>query len=96
VITVPRQRILPGKDAVVIRRLLLVAATVFGVVVVPAGPAQAIPACKSGYACLYQWWADREHTVFRGFRSIDCQGAVVSSGTLSGYLEFNQSRCNSR
>ena len=79
-----------------IRRLLLVAATVFSfVVVLPAGPAQAIPACKSGYACLYQWWADREHTVFNGFRSIDCQGSMVSSGKLSGYLEFNQSRCNS-
>ena len=77
-----------------IRRLLLVAATVFVAVVMPAGQAQAIPACKDRYACLYQWWADREHTVFNGFRSIDCQGGVVSSGRQSGFLEFNQVRCN--
>ncbi|KOV85553.1 hypothetical protein ADL03_13850 [Nocardia sp. NRRL S-836] len=61
----------------------------------PAGPAQAIPACKSGYACLYQWWADREHTEFNGFLSIDCDGSAVSSGTRSGYLQFTQARCNS-
>jgi hypothetical protein len=80
----------------VIRRMLLVAATVFVAVVMPAGQAQAIPVCKSGYACLFQWWADRDHTVFNGFQSIDCQGGVVSSGTRSGFLEFNQVRCTSR
>jgi hypothetical protein len=79
----------------VIRRLLLVAATVFVTVVMPAGQAQAIPVCRNGYTCLYQWWADREHTVFNGFRSIDCQGGVDSRGTLSGFLEFNQARCSS-
>ncbi len=78
-----------------LRRLLLVAATVFVAVVMPAGQAHAIPVCKNGYACLYQWWADRDHTVFNGFRSIDCQGGVDSSGKLSGFLEFNQVRCSS-
>ncbi|MEU7481550.1 hypothetical protein AB0A63_36630 [Lentzea sp. NPDC042327] len=77
-----------------IRRMLLVAATALGVVLVPTGQAQAIPMCKSGYACLYQYWADSEHTVFNGFRSIDCQGRVDSSGKLSGYLQFTQARCN--
>lgn len=90
-----RQQIPPGKGVTVIRRLLLVAATVFGVVVaLPATEAQAIPVCKSGYACLYQWWADRDHTIFNGFLSIDCRGVAESSGTHSGFLDFNQARCN--
>jgi len=81
----------------VIRRLVVVAATVFGVaVVLPAVPAQAIPVCRSGYACLYQWWADREHTVFNGFLSTDCEGVSTSSGTHTGFLEFNQARCGGR
>ena len=78
-----------------IRRLLLVAATVLSfVVVLPTAQAQAIPVCKSGYACLYQWWADRDHTIFNGYLSVDCQGRSESEGTHSGYLEFNQARCN--
>jgi hypothetical protein len=78
----------------VIRRLLLVAATVLGFVAfVPAGPAQAIPACKAGFACLYQFWADSEHTVFNGFRSVDCNRQVTTSGKLTGFLEFSQGQC---
>ena len=78
-----------------IRRLVIAAAAALAAtVVIPTAQAQAIPACGSRYECLYQWWADREHTVFNGFRSIDCQGGVVSSGRQSGFLEFNQVRCN--
>lgn len=79
-----------------IRRALVVAATVLGVaVVVPAVEAQAIPACASGHACLYQWWADPGRTVFSGYLSINCQGNAASSGTRTRYLDFTQSRCNS-
>lgn len=77
-----------------IRRLLLVAATVLGVVLVP-GQAQAIPVCRDRYTCLYQWWADRDHTIFNGYQAIDCQGGVDTVGTLSGFLEFHQARCGS-
>lgn len=78
-----------------IRRALVVAATVLGVaVVVPAVEATAIPMCRSGYACLYQWWADPDHTVFKGYMAIDCRGNVDSSGTRTRYLDFSQSRCN--
>ncbi len=78
-----------------IRRVLIVAATVLGVAgVVPAVEAQAIPACRSGYTCLYQWYADPGHTVFTGYLSIDCQGHSDSSGDRSRYLDFNQAPCN--
>lgn len=77
-----------------IRRLLLAAVTALAaVVVIPTAPAQAIPACGNGYSCLYQWWADRAHTVFNGFLSVDCSGNVDISGTRSGYLVFSQARC---
>ncbi|MBP2327300.1 uncharacterized protein YraI [Kibdelosporangium banguiense] len=78
-----------------IRRLLLVAATTLGVVaVMPAAQAQAIPQCRSGYTCLYQWYQDAAHTVFAGYLSVDCRGNSASSGTRTRYLEFNQARCN--
>jgi hypothetical protein len=80
----------------VIRRVLVVAATLLGVVAfVPAVPAQAIPHCRDGYACLYQWWADQEHTVFNGFLSIDCDGTATSSGRLTGFLVFGDAQCGS-
>lgn len=78
-----------------VRRLLVVAATLIGVAaVVPAVPAQAIPRCRDGYACLYQWWADAEHTVFNGFLSIDCNGVATSSGRQTGFLVFGDALCN--
>ncbi|MEV4314115.1 DUF6289 family protein [Actinocrispum sp. NPDC049592] len=78
-----------------IRRVLVVAATVLGVVgVLPAVEAQAIPVCRNGYACLYQWYADPGHTVFSGYLSVDCNGNADSSGTRTRYLDFNQAPCN--
>ena len=77
-----------------IRRLLLAAVTALAAaVVIPTAQAQAIPACGNGYSCLYQWWADRAHTVFNGYLSVDCGGNVDTFGTRSGYLVFNQARC---
>ena len=79
-----------------IRRLLLAATAATALaVVLPTAQAQAIPACGNGYACLYQWWADRAHTVFNGFLSVDCSGEVTVSGTRSGYLVFSQAPCTS-
>jgi hypothetical protein len=78
----------------VVRRLLVAVAAALGVVALAPASAQAIPMCKSGYACLYQWYADPEHTVFNGFRAIDCDGSVDSSGVQRGYLVFGQARCN--
>ncbi|MFJ6671828.1 hypothetical protein ACIQMJ_12035 [Actinosynnema sp. NPDC091369] len=77
-----------------IRRLLVVVAAALGVVALVPASAQAIPVCKSGYACLYQWYADPEHTVFNGYLSIDCDGSADSSGVHRGYLVFGQARCN--
>ena len=79
-----------------VRRLLVATAAALGMVGVGVGvaPAQAIPVCKSGYACLYQWYADPEHTEFNGYRSINCDGSVDSSGIQRGYLVFGQARCN--
>ncbi|ROP42699.1 hypothetical protein [Saccharothrix texasensis] len=77
-----------------IRRLLVGVVAALGVVALAPASAQAIPVCKSGYACLYQWYADPEHTVFNGFRSIDCDGSVDNSGVQRGYLVFGQARCN--
>ena len=77
-----------------IRRLLVAVVAALGVVALVPTAAQAIPVCKSGYACLYQWYADPERTVFNGFRAIDCDGSVESSGVLRGYLVFGDARCN--
>jgi hypothetical protein len=82
-----------GKDTTVIRRLLLVAATVLGIAVVVPGQANAYPHCKAGYTCLYQWWADSAHTIFNGYLSIGCDGTSESEGTHTGYLEFHESIC---
>lgn len=77
-----------------VRRALVLAATLIGVLaVVPAVPAQAIPHCRNGYACLYQWWADSEHTVFNGFLSVDCNGVATSSGRQTGFLVFGDALC---
>lgn len=84
----------PRNEVTVIRRLLIGAFAVLGVIVFVPAPAQAIPVCKSGYACLYQWYADADRTVFNGYRSIDCQGRTESQGILRGYLVFGQARCN--
>jgi hypothetical protein len=78
----------------VIRRLLVAVVAALGVVALAPASAQAIPVCKSGYACLYQWYADPEHTQFNGYRAIDCDGNVDSSGVQRGYLVFGQARCN--
>jgi hypothetical protein len=89
-----RQQVHRGRDTTVIRRLPLAAATVLAAaVVLPTAQAQVIPACGNGYSCLYQWWADRAHTVFNGFLSVDCRGEVATSGTRSGYLVFSQAPC---
>ncbi|MEJ2856008.1 MULTISPECIES: hypothetical protein [unclassified Saccharothrix] len=77
-----------------IRRLVVAVAAALGVVALVPATAQAIPVCKSGYACLYQWYADPEHTEFNGFLSIDCDGRSESSGVQRGYLVFGQARCN--
>lgn len=77
-----------------IRRLLVAVVAALGVVALAPASAQAIPVCKSGYACLYQWYADAEHTQFNGYRSVDCDGNVQTSGVQRGYLEFTQGRCN--
>jgi hypothetical protein len=79
----------------VIRRLVIAATVALAAaLVIPTAQAQAIPACGSRYACLYQWWADRAHTVFNGFLSVDCTGDVTTSGTRSGYLVFSQAPCD--
>ncbi|MEU5693289.1 hypothetical protein [Actinosynnema sp. NPDC020468] len=77
-----------------IRRLLVAVVAALGVAVLVPASAQAIPVCRSGYACLYQWYADLAHTRFNGYRSVDCDGTVDSSGVQRGYMEFSQSRCN--
>lgn len=77
-----------------IRRLLVTVVAALGAVALVPASAQAIPVCKSGYACLYQWYADPEHTVFNGFRAINCDGTVDNSGVQRGYLVFGQARCN--
>ncbi|NUT98103.1 MAG: hypothetical protein HOY78_39440 [Saccharothrix sp.] len=77
-----------------IRRLVVAVAAALGVVALVPAAAQAIPVCKSGYACLYQWYADAEHTEFNGYRSINCDGSVDSSGIQRGYLVFGSARCN--
>ena len=51
--------------------------------------------CKSGYACLYQYYSDPEYTVLVGYQSIDCAGHSELSGSRTRYLEFSQARCNS-
>ncbi|WP_447007334.1 hypothetical protein ACRAKI_13070 [Saccharothrix isguenensis] len=77
-----------------IRRLLVAVVAALGVVALVPASAQAIPMCKSGYACLYQWYADPGHTKFNGYRAIDCDGSVDSSGLQRGYLVFGEARCN--
>jgi hypothetical protein len=77
-----------------IRRIALVGVAVLGfTAILPATSVQAIPKCRSGYNCLYQWYADPAHTTFVGFMSIDCDGNTDSSGERSGYLDFTQARC---
>ncbi|MFI9815937.1 hypothetical protein [Saccharothrix variisporea] len=77
-----------------VRRLVVAVAAALGVVALVPAAAEAIPVCKSGYACLYQWYADPEHTEFNGFLSISCDGTSESSGVQRGYLVFGQARCN--
>jgi hypothetical protein len=78
----------------VIRRLVIAATIALAAaVVIPTAQAQAIPACGDRYACLYQWWADRAHTVLNGFLSVDCTGDVTTFGTRGGYLVFSQVPC---
>jgi hypothetical protein len=77
-----------------VRRLALVSAAVLGfTALLPATSVQAIPKCRAGYNCLYQWYADPAHDTFVGFMSIDCEGDVESSGERSRYLDFTESPC---
>ncbi|OLF16294.1 hypothetical protein [Actinophytocola xanthii] len=77
-----------------VRRIALVGAAVLGfTAILPATSVQAIPKCRSGYNCLYQWYADPAHTTFVGFLSIDCEGNTESSGGRSQHLHFTESPC---
>lgn len=61
---------------------------------VPATRADAIPMCRIGYQCSYNFFDSSEHTNRVGWRMEWCDGTSDSEGTISPYMEFLSVKCN--
>ncbi len=79
-------------------RRMLIAAVLAMAGLVPffaASPANAIPICKAGYACLYVYYSTPARTTEIGYLNIPCSGLPTSWGETSGYFTFAEAECNS-
>ena len=59
-----------------------------------ASPANAIPICKAGYACLYVYYSTIARTTEIGYNNIPCSGLPTSWGQVSGDFTFSEVECN--
>jgi hypothetical protein len=78
-----------------IRRLVL-AATLVAASVTPilfTSAANAIPVCKAGYTCLYEYYSNEARTDWIGYVDIPCSGPAVIVGEQSGYFTFGEAQC---
>jgi hypothetical protein len=89
-----------GKDSVVRARrtvsYALTATLAAAGLTMIAAPAQAIPACLSGYFCTSDYYNNAQHTELIGQRIEDyCSGEPTTSswGQLTGYLELVYTAC---
>jgi hypothetical protein len=79
-----------------IRRTLAAAilATAGLVPFIAASPANAIPICRAGDACLYVYYSTIARTTEIGYLNIPCNGMPTSWGQVSGYFTFSEVECN--
>lgn len=79
------------------RRALTTAAaitlTAAATALIPAGTAQARPACGGTSWCLWSVYQDAAHTHLVGERGYDCSGAWFEEGVQSGYVVFQILPC---
>ncbi|MGW0436636.1 DUF6289 family protein [Micromonospora sp. NPDC003197] len=82
--------------AAVIRRTLAAAFAGVGAAVVlgPVTPAQAIPACGSGYQCTYTYYSSNTYETVVGGRTLFCDGTSDTFGSTSRWLRFTTAQCN--
>lgn len=76
------------------RRLIIAALLGAGVIVVPAGPAQAAPICKADYYCTVTFYSSAAHTTVIGQRIVDCAGNSSTWGQFSGFETVVNSECS--
>lgn len=79
-----------------VRRIISSAALVTALAAVPlvaAGPAQSIPACKSGYQCTRTYYQDNTYTTPIGGFTRFCDGTIDEWGETSRYVETTQAQC---
>jgi hypothetical protein len=76
------------------RRILVAVALMVGAVALtPGSPAHALYPCPTGYYCQHTWYADSQHTIYRGSYSINCQHEALRLGQNNGYLVYTETVC---
>ncbi|HEY0638803.1 MAG TPA: hypothetical protein VGD67_14230 [Pseudonocardiaceae bacterium] len=78
-----------------IRRVVVTALATAGLALaLSPAPASALPYCKVGYQCTYEWLSEDGAIVGVLIRNYGCTGTTYSEGVRTTRLRYSEAACN--